>query len=240
MTSDELDPQEETVRRLLAEAGKDPGTVPDDVVARLDDTLAGLVAERADGAEPSPAAATAPTAVSGLAERRRRRWPRVLVAAAAVSVISIGAANLFSGGEADLSTAGDAGGAALESAPEDSTRESPGDGQAAAPQEALPNSDSATRSRPALRTESLTTDIQRIEDFRLAPPALQFREPRVTSGRPCATPKAARGDNLLLVQLDGEPSVLVLRKPVGDERLAEVFSCDDPASPVATTTVRTR
>ncbi len=230
MTSDELDPQEEAVRRLLAETGKDAGPVPDDVAARLDDTLAGLVAERADG----------PSAVSGLAERRRRRWPQVLVAAAAVSVISLGAANLFSGGEAELSTAGDAGGAAVESAPEDSSRESPGDGQAAAPEEAVPNSDTVTRSSPNLRTESLTTDIQRIEDFRLAPPALQFREPRVQSGVSCATPEAARGDNLLRVQLDGEPSVLVLRKPVGDERLAEVFSCDDTDSPVATTTVRTR
>src|SRR6478672_12026110 len=87
MNDEHLDPeQEELVRALLAELGSAPdaASMPPDVAARLDETLAGLVAEREE----------APADVVPL----RRRWaPRVAVAAAAVIVIGAGgvaAANL--------------------------------------------------------------------------------------------------------------------------------------------------
>lgn len=71
--------QSEAVRRLLAGARHDEG-VPDDVAARLDATLADLSAERR--VEPAVREAD----VIPL----RRRWPKVLAAAAAVTLFGFG------------------------------------------------------------------------------------------------------------------------------------------------------
>ncbi|TYL55276.1 hypothetical protein FXB39_02640 [Nocardioides sp. BGMRC 2183] len=80
--------REQAVRRLLAEAGG-PEAVPEEVAARLDATLADLVAERSEGADPATTPVIAP--VTDLAARRRRRLMRgVLGAAAAVVVIGLG------------------------------------------------------------------------------------------------------------------------------------------------------
>jgi len=72
--------QSEAVRRLLAGARHDE-SVPDEVAARLDATLADLSAER--GAE-SPAVSEADVIPL------RRRWPKVLAAAAAVTLFGFG------------------------------------------------------------------------------------------------------------------------------------------------------
>jgi hypothetical protein len=72
--------QSEAVRRLLAGARHDEG-IPDDVAARLDATLADLSAEL--GAEP-PAVSEADVIPL------RRRWPKVLAAAAAVTLFGFG------------------------------------------------------------------------------------------------------------------------------------------------------
>lgn len=85
MDEQELDPMDPAdaafVRALLAEAGREPELLPDDVAARLDATLAGLSGERALD-DP------APPAVVPLerARQRRRRGLQTLVAAAAVVV----------------------------------------------------------------------------------------------------------------------------------------------------------
>lgn len=88
---DEQDKQE-AVRRLLAEARHD-APVPPDVAARLDATLAGLVAERSGsvptGAAEPGAAQTAPV-VDLAARRRRRRLTAFVTAAAAVVVVGTG------------------------------------------------------------------------------------------------------------------------------------------------------
>src|SRR4051794_23510778 len=76
------------VRRLLADAGG-PVPTPPDVVARLDATLSRLVAER--DAEGSEQATVTPLAV------RRRRWPKVLLAAAAVVVGGYGIGAVVTG-----------------------------------------------------------------------------------------------------------------------------------------------
>jgi len=82
--SDDADLAE--VRRLLRSARAE-GPPPPEVIARLDDTLTSLVAEReAEGSE-HEASGAASTSADELAARRRRRWLRVtLVAAAAVLV----------------------------------------------------------------------------------------------------------------------------------------------------------
>jgi len=108
VTDDELDPSndptndpaQEHVRRLLAEARHD-APVPDDVTARLDATLAELVADR-----------RRETVVDlDAARRRRRRWTTGLVAAAAAVVLGVSLPNLTGGvsmdGDSDAGSAAD-------------------------------------------------------------------------------------------------------------------------------------
>lgn len=85
--------QSEAVRRLLAGARDDQG-IPDDVASRLDAVLADLTAERTAAA---PGAAVIPL---------RRRWPKVLVAAAAVSLFGFGAVQVLGNGAGDADNAG--------------------------------------------------------------------------------------------------------------------------------------
>ncbi|WP_416954942.1 hypothetical protein ACNKF0_22500 [Nocardioides sp. T5] len=76
-----LPPEQEAVRRLLADTRHD-GPPPPDVVARLDDTLAALRAERA-------AADTSPGRVVDIGSRRRRVAGIGLLAAASVVVAGV-------------------------------------------------------------------------------------------------------------------------------------------------------
>ena len=91
---EELTPaQAEAVRRLLAGARHDEG-IPDDVAARLDAVIADLAAE---GVE-APARTDEPTREAEVIPFRRRRWPQVLVAAAAVTVFGFGIAQIVGNG----------------------------------------------------------------------------------------------------------------------------------------------
>src|SRR3712207_3173459 len=93
----ELTPEEEAeVSQLLAEAGG-PIAVPDDVVARLDATLDSLV----EGERTTAVAPVVPLAT-------RRRWPRLLLAAAAVVVGGYAVGTSVTGGSfsGDLESSG--------------------------------------------------------------------------------------------------------------------------------------
>ncbi len=118
--SEPLDPDQEAVRGLLAEAGGRPETLPPDVATRLDDVLAGLVAERPAAASAVPtspdadhaadtglAAAAVGTPGDELAARRHRRWPKLLVAAATVGVLGVGLGEVVGGGTASMDAAAD-------------------------------------------------------------------------------------------------------------------------------------
>jgi hypothetical protein len=264
----EQDAQEQ-VRRLLAAAGSSPPDTPEDVATRLDDVLAGLVAERAASSDPAaatdpgptdpadhPAAGEEPGTVVPL-ETRRRRWPQLLVAAAAASVVALGVGNLaLDGGQgADQAVTAEAGsdqdGAGsplLSEAGEGDTAdrdEVPGttaqDSGEQVP-EALRSRRSdelgatALSARPVrLRTDSLPRDVQLVEDLSIAAP--------VSAGgweSACVRPAAGRDDEWVAVRLDGEGAVLLLRSPTGGRRTADVFSCDDAVTPVASVTIRAR
>lgn len=107
MTDKKLTPEQDVaLRRLLADARQDE-PMPEDVALRLDDVLAGLVAERAEEADDA-GGSERPTVVP----LRRRRWPKVLVAAASVCAIGIGATQVIGGGAGD-DAATDSGGQAL-------------------------------------------------------------------------------------------------------------------------------
>lgn len=230
--------------------------MPADVAARLDDVLAGLVSERttATTATTASPATTVPgdgvVGVTDLASRRRRRWPALLVAAAAVSVLGLGVGNLLGpDGSADTEAAStaDAGGAAapetLGSAeagapPGEETdlaadRDEAGGEAADSPAESRV---SALAALPRLRSDSLAVDAQRLEDFALE----RFAESRGSVRalrKACVQPELADGDEWLSVRLDGEPAVLVLRAPAEGRRTVEVFDCDDAGTAVAETTV---
>jgi len=244
----------EQVRRLLAAAaGPDPEheQIPEDVAGRLDDVLAALVSERADAPvtateegvaeDPVPDRATG---VTELASRRRRRWPQLLLAAAAVSVIALGVGiDDLTGGQADSSTSAEApsvasqddaaGEAGAEAAPERLEARSPGDAERDRDLNTPPE---AASDLPRLRTGSLRADVQRVADFSLTAALSEgFRR----SGG-CVRPDTEAGDEWLPVRLDGESAVLVLRAPAGGRRTAEVFTCDDADTPAASTTIEAR
>lgn len=260
--SDEHDAQER-VRRLLGAAATPSGgeRIPDEVAARLDDALADLVAERTGtgdepgtaaplGTEHAPDHAAGPGTDSGthaatgtvtdLATRRRRRWPQLLVAAAAVSVVGLGVGNLVQNGDGEAASSADqataemaeeqeaaGGGAAAQAAPDADVRSRRPDGSPA-----LVNGE-----RPRLRTSSLALDIQRIEDLGLANPVDRGSAEWQES---CVRPATGGGDAWLPVRLDGDAAVLVLRAPTGGRRTGDVFACGAAGSPVASVTVEAR
>ena len=265
MTPEDLDPDgadegltpedEEAVRRLLV-AAADPLTMPDDVAGRLDQVLAGLQAERAGTADPAGSATDRPAPVTDLAERRNRRWPKVLVAAAAVAVVGVGLGtigqNTGGGGDAAMSgdTAMDAqseAGGESGSAPEAAAPGSDSDDGAArrdgTPQGAqgFSGDDVPTAALPRLRTGSATLDAQRIHDLSLGgttPFSTKGDDTRRQADEvACQLPAVARGERLVAVRLDGERATLLFGAKEDGHRQAEVYSCDDGNSPELVTTV---
>lgn len=247
-----MNEQPDEVSRLLAAAGGPPPELPHDVAERLDDVLAGLVADR----EAGPVHADEVTGVTELATRRRRRWPQLLVAAAAVSVLGIGLGNIVEPGgpgQESAVTADSAGSLAEE--PRAAERESAVENSA--PLEA--GSDPQTTSErsagkdqdgreltgaldrratpPRLQSESLAVDVQRIEDFGFAVPVADSRRQWADA---CVRPETGAGAEWLPVRLDGEPAVLVLGAPADGRRTAEVFTCDEGDRPAVSTTVDAR
>lgn len=243
------DPGQADVARLLAAAGG-PVEVPADVAARLDDVLADLVQERglgagsADDVDPGPGA---PAPVTELASRRRR-WPRLLVAAAAVSVLGLGAGELLgdeSQAERSVATADSTASSTPEVAPAPSTAGSPLPGAPLAARSDAPADAEAARDEaataphvvPRLRRESLTADLERVAAFAALG---TVEDQRARADTACVRPRLASGDQVLVVRLDGAPAVLVMRAPEGGRRTAVVFTCDDAETPAVETRIDAR
>src|SRR6478735_3560075 len=119
-----LPPEQDAVRRLLADARHD-GPPPPDVVARLDETLASLVAERSGESERTTGPATerddrSPGRVVDLGSRRRRVASIGLLAAASVVVagVALGQALPRGGNDTADSSAGSASDSSMAESPE--------------------------------------------------------------------------------------------------------------------------
>src|SRR5688500_8307111 len=95
--ADGLTPEQEEVRRLLADA-RHSAPMPDDVANRLDTVLAELAEGSPDELEATPAPASAGGVVVSLASRRRRRAATALVAAAAAVAVGIGLGQVVGNG----------------------------------------------------------------------------------------------------------------------------------------------
>jgi hypothetical protein len=213
--------QEQRLRALLAglgsEAGDEADPLPPEVAMRLDETLAGLVAEREAAKMSEEHRAT------GRVVPLRPRWmPRLAAAAAAVIVLGLGAMTWASlghprGNETATSSGAGAGSAQKEQAPTASARS------------AAPDLHAATFARD-VRTYLLHTPTLRVP----APLKQQSQgeDSSSSSGSTptsptaaCVGPRITDGSNLTVVTLDAAPAVLVVHPVKHGERLVEAWSC---------------
>ena len=220
MSDRDLTPdQDESVRALLA-AAKHTRPAPPEVVARLDDALADLVAERHDARAP----------VITLASRRRRVASTALLAAAAAVVFGVGITQVLPGlsDSAQDSAAGsgtesfeDPGATGPDRAfvaeePEDSSGPESGqrttDEKAASPEATLDS------------TSTLTSTAD------LAPQVRALRRSRSlassSTSPTCAVPGAGSAPHVAITY-DGLPGVVVYRAPVGGSRQVDVYLCGE-------------
>jgi hypothetical protein len=234
MTADERDltPEEEAeLSRLLAAAGG-PLATPPEVVARLDDVLAGLVAERARGA--GAATTGGVSSLAAQAERRRRRWPKALLAAAAVVAGGYGVGAALTGttmsGDAESAAGGstssdsDAGGAGDRPAPQ-------GEPEAADSQlaEAPANATALRDAPPRLRSDHLAEDVVRVLDETGPARSGDTAVPKrvlVGAAAACLPSRLGPDESWYLVRYDGRRAALVAPRPEGGAVQASVLGCD--------------
>lgn len=240
-----LPPEQEAVRRLLADARHD-GPPPPEVVARLDDTLASLVAERSAGSADASAEAggdTSPGRVVDIGSRRRRVAGIGLLAAASVVVAGVALGQVLprGGGDADDSGAGSASDSSLAEAPtsEDDGGAESGDSAGAAED-------------PGAMSSELAPDAKRplADAPRLSSADDDFLDQQLLALRPMASARSrvqdpgeadALGDCLMAgigpgrrayTTLDDVPVVVVYAPPSGDAQRVEVFECGVGYPPV--------
>jgi hypothetical protein len=200
--------------------------MPADVADRLDDVLAELVEERS----------TTPAEVVPL---RRRRWPAVLVAAAAVSVIGYAGVNLVRADrEADTaSSAADSGGSTDERAAPEAAAGDQGAGRDGALREdAAPSVPTATnlpgkasgRAAYLLRDQTWSSAAKAIDGSLLGRHLLTY------NGRGCPGPALRAGETSYVVRLgEGRRGVIVVQPLSGSAARAELYPCGQPSFPVA-------
>lgn len=225
--------QEADVRRLLAEARHTEAT-PEDVVARLDATLAEL------GGEPVREAT-----VVKLADRRRKAGT-MLVAAAAVIVAGVGLAQVLprGGGEDSATSSADAGAAgAAEGQSDTGANELPG---LDAPEGALGGANSSQQFKAQKRmplklsAQSFARDAAQLQGRRSggyradgSDTDAEASQPtdgrgglqRATGQEVCDPGDWGRGRYVAVVYAKA-PGWVVLRRPQGDSQIVDLFLCD--------------
>jgi hypothetical protein len=246
-----LPPEQDAVRRLLADARHD-GPPPPDVVARLDETLASLVSERAsESVSETTAGRTtgnddrSPGRVVDLGSRRRRVASIGLLAAASVVVagVALGQALPRGGDDAGESSAGSASDSSL-AEPRDEGGDSSADAGGSGPDNLA---DSEARQpeesflQPGLTGPTLFSD----DDEDIVPQLVALR-PDVTDGsQRLKTLQALRGCDgvepgpsaaVVSAQVDGESGLVVFRRPAGEFQDVELYACGNPV-PLRTITL---
>ena len=236
------------VSRWLAEAAG-PLVLPGDVAARLEDVLEDLVAERADAAPDGADDHHGDDDLGDDLVGRRRRWPRLLLAAAAVLVVGYGVASVTgdgslsgsggaqsdsasagrteAGGTADSMSAGQpAGSAGADSASSDDRLGTTADRRSAPPAPSSGEHEpSLGRFPPRLRSDRLDVGARR---------ALRYLDADATGGlllddvegAQCVTPDLAPGERSLPVRYDGRAASLVSRPVSHGGTQVTVYSCD--------------
>ncbi|MDI6910155.1 hypothetical protein [Nocardioides sp.] len=221
----ELTPQEERVRRLLADA-RHTEPMPDDVVARLDGVLADLRRDPVDAERPARLpAAPAPADLAGA--RRRRTVRNLLVAAAAVVAVGVGLneADLTVSGGAEDSGAGSGAGAGAQSAP-----------AGEADQPAADGADSFLRDQAPVRltSERFGPQVRRLQAAERSA-ALYGTTTSQSDAKPerneldairasCSTEGWGAGRRVA-VRYDGDLGALVYRRAHGETQVVDLYLC---------------
>lgn len=213
--------EELSVTKALRDLPAPP--VPQALAARLDARLAELQAERASHAS---------LVIGGHDPAARRRWPRVLLAAAAVLAggYAVGAAvdgSLTGGsGTSDSTAEGSAGSTA------DTDRSA-----VQAPGHPAHQSDSLSLRAATLHRATLAADVRRLLRTAAPPRAWEglWSPAGVAAPVGCRPPHSAAGSTVWLVRYDGAGAFL-LTHPAGAERVhARLFTCHTgPSSGTAT------
>ncbi len=248
-----LPPEQEAVRRLLADARHD-GPPPPDVVARLDETLASLTAERVSQRTVAPATEhddRSPGRVVDLGSRRRRVAGIGLLAAASVVVAGVAIGQALPRGGNDSSSESSAGSqsdSSLAESPEaggssaDSSTSSGADqgGDSGAASEPAPESLKSSPATPFAGVPSLSTAEADLDDQLLALRAegTTRRQQLATLDalRGCDVPRPGRAAALVAAEVDGRTGVVVFRRPVDQAQGVELYVCGE-AVPVRTITL---
>lgn len=247
-----LPPDQEAVRRLLADARHD-GPPPPDVVARLDETLASLVSER--GSERATEHDDrSPGRVVDLGSRRRRVASIGLLAAASVVVAGVALGQVLPGGGGDdagessaagsqsdtsLAESPEAGGSGADSSTDAGSGSDEG-GDAGAASEPAPESLKSSPATPFAGMPSLSTADVDLDDQVLAlrVEGSTRREQLATLDglRGCDVPRPGRAAALVAAEVDGRSGVVVFRRPVDEAQGVELYVCGE-ADPVRTITL---
>ena len=187
-----LSPEEEDALTALLRSSAGPIDTPEDVVRRLDRVLSELTAERTAG----ELTGARPLAVAG-DDRRRRRWSRSLLAAAAVAVAGYGVWSAVpdsgSGGAASNASAGASEPAASRSA--------------ALPGDAAMGGSARARTRPAprIRAAHLRADLERALPRLPGGPTVSRPLPL-----PAWCPALSGRHRYVAVRYAGHPAVVIL------------------------------
>lgn len=241
----DLTPEQEAVRRLLADARHD-GPPPPEVVARLDDTLAALVAERRDTPADVATQATDAT-VTDLGARRRRLAGMGVLAAAAVVVAGVALGQALPRGTGDSA---DSGASQAESSTGQDAPTEDGGGESGADSDA----GSAAEDPSALSSE-LAPDAKRglTDAPRLSALDDDLLDQQLLRLRPSAAPRSRTldpGGTGLLVDcpvagigpgrrayatLDDVPVVVVYGRPSGDAQPVSIYACGVGEAPLRET-----
>lgn len=240
---DEL--SEPEVSALLGSLG-DAEPLPEDVRSRLDATLAELVGRRQDEAsDQDDAHGEDSAAVVPLQARRRRNATLgLLVAAAFLGVVGLGAAVVGGGlsgllDGADQVTAGDAAesedpgatGSSEEGPAEESGggRSESAEQTAPEPSDDVPQGLTATRAVPEVGTDRALRRVVRVTATREAAAyderdALRDVEGKRGRAAGCVTPRDAGGDPTVAVTYRGDDATLVVRRDA-DVLEGRVYDC---------------
>lgn len=249
----DLTPEQEAVRRLLADARHD-GPPPPEVVARLDDTLAALVAERSEASVDGPedvdhADHTVVAPVTDLGARRRRLAGMGMLAAAAVVVAGVALGQALPRG-ADDSAGGDAASQAESSAGQDAPTEDggseSGDGSGDAGGAAEePGAMSSELAPDAKRSPADAPRLSSVDDDFLDQQLLRLRASAAARPRTLDPGEASLlGDCLMAgigpgrrayATLDDVPVVVVFGRPSGDAQTVSIYACGEGAAPLRRT-----
>lgn len=235
MSDPDLTPEQDASVHALLAAAKHTEAMPPEVVARLDDVLAGLDSERRKEHAP----------VLTLAGRRRRVVSSALLAAAAVVVLGVGATQVLPLVDESGDSSAGSGAESLEdrtAAQSDRSFGAESDGRS---QDAELGAEESRRSTdqksplPGARGDlsavsSTTTDLR--PQVRALQPGRAL-SPYAASPL-CPVPGAARATQVAITY-DGVPAALVYREPAASSQRVDVFLCGE-ADPLRSVRLRVR